>query len=527
MKIKTITYLFILPILLTTLLLSNSINTCKAQKNIQNELPVLTNSSEFISIPIGLKGLLILEKVNKRDYVVHKYDKDLVSEWAEMGNIDKDAEYVNYSYDGKKVYLLFSTYFTNSYQIIRIGIEDGQLDKFQLFSIEKMEISGFKALNNAAFITGKMKNKDVILYASLINKKIKILPSALKNTAELQSIDLDTNHHTVSITHFVGNKVKEYQINIKTFNDAGELLTEINDQTDDEFGLMNGKIKYINDLNKIAIGTYGYKKYINDERKTSSQGVYFSKVDNHDNLETNYISFSELNNFYDYLEPKQKESADKKIAKQKKSGSDIKHNKLLFTHDIIYQDSLFILVAEIFEPEYSTNNNFGNIPSLFSSSRRWGFSPYGNYNPYSRYYFPNTQSSNNRNFEGYNYEFAIVVAFDKTGKIVWNESMPFYDVKEKLLTEKLKVGLQDQILTMAYTNDGNFYSKTVDLKNNVRQETKTPYDTQFEGDKVKSVENEALNNWYGNQFIYTGNQKIANKIVNEKRNVYSLKKIKF
>ncbi len=523
MKTHKLTYL----LLLQLLFFFELVNTSFAQEKTQNELPLLTTSSEFISIPIGLKGLLIVEKINKRDFVIHKYDTNLVAEWTQMGTVDQAADYVNFGYDGKKVYLLFSSFYTNSYQIIRIGLEDAQLDKFQLYSIEKMEISGFKALNNMAFITGKMKNKDVILHANLTNKKIKILPSALKNLSELQSIDLDTNFNTISVSHFVGTKAKEYEINIKTFNDEGELISEIKDKTNEDYGLMNGKLRFLNQSNKIMMGTYGNKKLLHEERKSSSQGVYFSTIDENDNVHTQLYSFSDLNNFYDYLEPKDKEQALRKIAKQKKTGSDIKHDKLLFTHDIIKIDSIFLLVAEIFEPEYINNNTFTNIPSLFSSSRRWGLSPYGNYNPYSRYFSPNLINGNTRVFDGYNYEFGIVVAFNQKGDLLWNETIKFKNVKDKLLSEKLKVGFQENILTMAYTNESLFYTKKVDLKNKSYLEKAIPYDSQFEGDKIKSIENEAFNNWYGNQFIYSGNQKIANKIVNEKRNVYSLKKIKF
>ena len=74
---------------------------------------------------------------------------------------------------------------------------------------------------------------------------------------------------------------------------------------------------------------------------------------------------------------------ERKIKKKKDVGSDLKLNYRLLVHDIIQKDDQFLLVSEVFYPEYRANtNNMMGINSFYGNPWLYG-SPFGSglYNP--------------------------------------------------------------------------------------------------------------------------------------------------
>jgi hypothetical protein len=107
-----------------------------------------------------------------------------------------------------KMYLLFSRYRSNVFEVIKVNLGPGFVEKFQIMSVDRLEVSDFQALNSSVFIGGLVNSQPIILYTDLAARKTKVLPSALKNQAELQSMELDTVNHFVNVTYAVGNKGK-------------------------------------------------------------------------------------------------------------------------------------------------------------------------------------------------------------------------------------------------------------------------------------------------------------------------------
>ena len=162
--------------------------TSFAQETKRIEIPQ-TGQLESFSIPLGEKGVIVLTHVGKTEFLLRKFDTNLEQVWSNQGSVEGNLDYVTHCYDGSRLHLLFSRFKSNNYYIVRVNPQDGKIEKFQIFSVEKMEISNFKALNQSLFIGGVINNTPVILFTNLAEKRTRILPAVVNGQAEIQSMD--------------------------------------------------------------------------------------------------------------------------------------------------------------------------------------------------------------------------------------------------------------------------------------------------------------------------------------------------
>ncbi len=498
------------------------------------EIPI-PNNMEIFSIPLGKKGVIVLSQTSGTTFNLKKYDTELNQNWTLNGSISNNLDYVTHSYDGKHVYLLFSKYNSNSYEIVKIFPGPGFIEKFKIFSIDKIEISDFEATDNVVFLSGMVKSAPVILYTDLINKKSKVLPTAFKGIAEVQSMETDTTSGRINITFAVG-KAKEYQLVVKSFDLAGMPVSEIQLDPEDDFAMLNGRLNTVGTNNQIMFGTYGYKNTIGSQKGPYSQGIYLTKIDDNEITETKFYDFTDFKNFFSFLNPKQRERQEKKVADKKEKGKDLKLSHRMLVHEVIKQDDKYILVAEAFFPEYKYNNNFyspygssfGNFSPFYSSyfnPYRWGYGNWGLYSPFSNYY--GYRGFGNREiFDGWKYTHGIVAAFDKNGNLLWDNNIELKNIKTQTLKEKVKVKVEGEYITMSYADRGDIFSKT--FKNGVviGELKGKPVASQKEGDSVRRTSTDDIELWYENFFLATGVQRITNEDEG-RRNVFYLNKVSF
>ena len=124
------------------LLLANL--TAWAQTSKRIEIPLVGNDLESFSIPIGNQGLILISQLNKQSFSIQKFNTDLEQVWTRNGNLDSNLDYVTHSFDGTILSLLFSRFRSNSYIVFRLNVQDGSLTKYQIYSVDRIEISNFR-----------------------------------------------------------------------------------------------------------------------------------------------------------------------------------------------------------------------------------------------------------------------------------------------------------------------------------------------------------------------------------------------
>ncbi len=518
-----------------------------AQTNKRVEFPQESNQVETFTIPIGNKGVILLSQLNKQAFNLRKFSTNLEQEWSSNATIDSNQDYVTHSYDGDDLYLLFSRFKSNSYVIFRVNTEKGKVDKYQIISVDRIEISNFKALNASLFIAGMVNSQPVILYTNLNEKKTRILPAIVKGQAEIQSMDLDTTYQQINVTYSVGKKAKDYQLILKSFDEDGNQVSQVLMKPNDEYAMMNAKSAQINDSLQVVVGTYGHKNTIGSSKGPSSQGLYFQSFLDGELTNSSYTSFTKFSNFFNFLSPKQIERQAKKIKDKEEKGEDLRLDYRLLMHDIIRKGDHYIIVAEAFYPDYkyanfgpygggyfpgmTTMSGFYSPWSMMYNPYRWGYGNYGLYSPFSSYYSPwgyrgYNYYGNQQQFDGWVYTHAVIAELDAQGNLLWDHCISLHDLKEPKLIQKLKTSVQDDQIILSYSKDNQIISKIIRDHGATETENTLDIETNLEGDRVKKSADSDLTYWYNTYFLAYGTQNIVNQ-TEGKRQVFYLNKIQF
>ena len=499
------------------------------------EIPSRVADQTYQVITLGEEGVLLLSKISKTTFNITKFDTELQQSWSVNGELEENQSFVDYHRDGHDVYFLFSKYNSDLYQILKVSIGIGMVQKLFFENIKRFEISEFKVHNEIAYLAGMVKEEPVLMSVSLNKMQPRILAGGLSGTASISSIDFDDVNRLVVVSYSVKKGRSSYVV-VKRINQNGKIVEQLGVEPEEDYGLLTGKLFPLKDGTQLMIGNYGYKGY-QSNGVPMSQGLYISKVDGETPEYLKMHSFTDFKNFFKFMTLKQQEKIEKKIKRKKGQGDDLKLNYRVLVHDIIQKDNQYILVAEVFYPEFKSNNSYGSpfYGSGFGSPFGYGYNSL-NALRYSRYYGLNSwawnpwmyssYSNNNQQFDGFKYTHAIVAGFDQKGNMLWDNSFSFENVKSMDLKEKVKINVQNDEITLVYSNKGKLASKIVKGTEVVEGTKIIDIDTQKDGDKVRDTETDDTEYWHQNYYLAWGYQKITNRSDGVRR-VFYLNKIAF
>ena len=105
-----------------------------------------------------------------------------------------------------------------------------------------------------------------------------------------------------------------------------------------------------------------------------------------------------------------------------------------------------------------------------------------------------------------------MVAFDKAGNIIWDNSFEINDVLTPYLKEyvKVKVDKESKKTILIYLYNNLIKSKVIDHEKIVEGKTINPVKLTYEADKAKSTDKrmDGLEDWYGETLCAYGKQRI-------------------
>jgi len=495
------------------------------------ELPLQNANAAFQTMPLGEKGVLLISKPDRGTFNVQKFDTNLDRVWSIDGPVEANLDYVASCYDGQSVFLLFSKYRSSVYQIIKVNVGPGFVETFTINTIDRFEITDFKTLGYSVFMAGMVRNEPILTHTNLTTSQTRILPTAIKGTNAIQTVEVDTTHHLVNVC-FAVKKGRQTKIVARSYEESGELYVQASIDPENDYSLLSGRLQILNDSARMVIGTYGYRN-MQSTSNAASQGLYITKIVNNEIIFTHYHSFTDFSNFFNYMNERQQEKMERKIRKKKESGADLKLNYRLLVHDIVPKNDQFLLVAEVFYPEYRYQNQ-NMMGGLGYGSMMMGGYPFGMglYNPYLWNPMYGGRGLNQQVFDGFTYTHAIVASIDQNGKLVWDNSISFDHVRSMDLREKIKVLSEpDGTTQLIYSYNGNIRSKQIQGNQVLEKNRVIENGTNVEGDKVRKTSTDDIDYWFDNFYISWGEQRIINAQGDSqnrgRRNVYYLNKISF
>lgn len=437
-------------------------------------------NEQFDLFSLETEGALMVSRrsdyVGTRDeqWTFTKLNTDLEAVWVQTYKMDfryiPVMSYQNINY----AYWLFAEPDTDHFLFLQLDLNRGGIDVHKGNLLANVSVNQFKVIGSKALVAGYYHNRPVVVVHSFFDQTTRVLPGLFERNMEINNLDVNEEEGLINVITYAIRK-KECLFTIKTYNYDGKMLksTTLKDPNN---SLISGQIVPLNEDDSYLIGNYsvGCTPF--------SQGLYVTHIK--DNLpETpNFIEFSELQNFFNFMKPKRRARMLERIGKRKSMGKENRFRYRLLVHDLIQTEDEIVLVAEVYYPNYKTNS-----PATV--------------NGLSRQYM--------RSMDGFRYTHAIVCGFDRDGNFLWDNCITIKDLTSYDLQEMVQLTPIDDYFLLAYPQDGDIHTEVIRREKVVVEKEKYEIEARSEVEKVTYNDNSTLVAWYGKYFLAYGIQRVG------------------
>ena len=490
------------------LFISVTLRPARAQlaQALRLEIPSDQNESETFDVtPLNEQGVLVtIRRGSLYDYTpptfnFRKYDVNLKLVWqSEFKQDSKFKAILTYDTD-QYTYHLFRDYDTGHFQFLRLHLDDGVIDTFEGNLIDQFDVQQFKVMGSQAYVGGYRHGRPVVIAYSFFDHSAKVLPGLYVNRMDISGLEVDEARQEVNV--LVHTLKRHCKFSLRTYNYDCKLLRTI-DFDGAQHSLISGKLLPVNESESLLVGNYS------TDCTPYSQGIYVTRIHHGSSGYTQgdtvshtiqYIEFSQLQNFFNYLKPHRQQKLLARALKKKEEGKDYKFHYRLLVHDLQPTPEGLTLVAEVYYPQYRGSNL-----------------AYGGY------------IRNSDRYEGYRYTHAFICGFDKQGKLLWDNCFPIKELLSKELIEMVQVSHQGDRMVLAYPNDGEISTEVIQGSKVLKETEKFKLKTNTENEKITFSSQDNLMAWYGRHFLACGFQKIAlSRNYASQREVFYLNKLTY
>ncbi|WP_025763678.1 hypothetical protein [Dyadobacter tibetensis] len=463
------------------------------------EIPAKSNDSEFFEVyPLGEEGLLTLTRNERyasrnQEWQFVKYDTAFQALWKRHYKIENKYKPIMSFQGPTKGYWLFAQPDTEHYFFLQLDYSTGAFDGFQGDLLSGIQVQQFKVIGSKALVSGYYRSRPVVIVHSFFDGTTRVLPGLFEKNTEINNVELDEVSGNINVTTYAFKR-KNCIFDIRTYNYEGKLLKKTT-LSDPRYSVISGQIVPLNEDDSYLIGNYsiGCTEY--------SQGLYVTHIKDNDPGKPEFIAFSQLQNFFNYLKPKRKAKVLQRIGKREQLGKENKFRYRLLVHDLIQRENEIVLVAEVYYPNQRT------ATPIVSSGL-------------SRQYY-------GRTLEGYKYTHAIVCAFDREGKFLWDNCIAIKDLESYELQEMVQVTPVKDYFILAYPQEGEIHTEVIRRNEVVATSEKFKITPKAEGEKVLNDADSYLSPWYGQYFLAYGTQRVGSSSTVNGREVYFINKFTY
>ncbi|MBO0359332.1 hypothetical protein J0X19_15320 [Hymenobacter sp. BT186] len=473
------------------------------------ELPLEMYNSDVQVLPMPQDSslLLLVDKNplgNRRlEYSIQKYDHRLQPRWTKALEVPREFEMRQLSNEGNCAYVLFqSESVEHRLWVAAINGDNGQVKTFSFDTKLARSIYDLKVIGGNLFVSVLVDNHLTILLLDLAANKFQFLPSVYEPLPTQLSFLADSAARRAEFVLSQTNGFKN-RLQLKQLSAEGKLLRSEFVQAESERGLISAQISPATDSasGRLLAGTYTLR----DARY--SQGLFAADLSagvtpTGSRRSLRFYDFANLKHFFDFMSPSRAARLRRRSEKMRASDKVLRLHYRTLIHDLVPFQGGYVMVAEIYYPQYR-QNNYG----------MWG----GPFLPYSPYRYGNYNNNNwyggSRQAEGYRITHALVCGFDNRGNLLWDNTFVLKDVYSNSLTETVHLRpLPDgQRVAIAYLDQEKFNYKVIDHSapspNDLHVELQTSALPTVK-EKATSTNQERLLTWYGSKFLAFGYQNI-------------------
>jgi hypothetical protein len=479
--------------IITCLLFSLAPSSIAQVQQVQRYEFEVDNSSDYFNvISADAYGLLLILSLE------HEYEKNKMAWQIIILDTTLHERYVHklfllngyvlsgYDHLDEKIYLLFQVP-PNRLEhnlVLEINTLTGY---YQTYSIKKninIQLTEFEIINGSAIFGGYVNGRPAVIQYFLADAKTKVYAGFYKDKSQLLQIDVNDQKNIVTVLTTFRTLDNKVAINVKKFNDYGDMYDDFDLLPDVNYNLIDGRNVSINSEDDIIAGTYSTKK------AEYSRGFFLGFIDETGKQRIQYHNYAELENFFSYMKAKRQRRVKEKIERKKINGKKLKYNYRLMVHDIVKFNDSFILLGEAYYPKYNNQSYYGGFNNY-----------YGNRGGNNLYYF-----------EGYKYTHAVIICFDQSGNYQWDNSFEINDVISPNLVQLVEISPKNDEIILLYNYENVIRSKIIKGSDVIEGKEFDDILLKFQDDEVKNNNSEhgGLDSWYNDVFYAYGIQKIKN-----------------
>jgi hypothetical protein len=480
------------PALLLLLSLSLASTHAQVEQAGRFELPLYdAYSKPYAPVSLGTDGLLIYGTVlmdGGEAVEVTRVDTALVQVWKGYIKIERNAAVLMARSVSRKALLLLKDRNSNvaEFTLLIIDIITGQYSTHSIPTQIPFNPTNFLVTGSAALIGGYFNYRPLVLHYSFTTLKSKILPGFFNDTGELDQLTANADG-TLNVVVCAKNFDRRKSLWIRTYDPEGDLIKSVVLTPGDDKHLIFGRVVHLPDGGQMVCGVYG-------KHSEMSRGLFLANITPYGEYEMKYYNYAELDRFFNYMKAKRERRVQDRIERRRVKGKKVKFNYRLMVNEVIPYGDQFIMLGEAFYPHYS-----------YTSARTYG----GAY--FSRSY-GSPAMRGDLVFDGYQYTHAVVVGFDRSGKLQWDNSFEINDVRTMQLQQFVKIVPEQERIVLLYLFENVIRTKIINEKEIVEGKTFDQLKMKFMQDVVRGrdTESSTLEYWYGNVFFASGFQQVRN-----------------
>lgn len=489
------------------------------------------NDTDFIIIPMGEKGLALVQDKNKftegnQQWEVTVLDSALRQQWVLSLDLEPRLRIVGYEFRDDMIYLLYRSgeHEGSPLELFTIHSESQETQRYHLKLDITFKVTHFSALANSIVLGGYVAQDPAILIYDCVLQSSKIVPGFFVSDAQLLDLRVNSNHTFNAV--LLEQKNKEQKLILKTFDATGALLLDDIIKIDKKHTILTSVSSALLNDELMLLGTW------TEGVARQASGIYSVLIDPFSEQTINYYDFGQFEHFLDYQSAKRAANVREK-SQQANARNEIPSFKT-YVNPLKLEEGPggFALLAEVYTPT-STPGPYASAWNTYPGSfPGYGYSPYNS--PFmNRYYRQGYQQP---------YGFAPTPA---DGNVL-HSSIAVFDMKGKLKEDYgLKLETRDANssdqasdflyyngkVTIAYKTEKDIRI-TMGADGDVKSDTlyiqlKNPDETLRGGGDRR--ENSFIRSWYKNYFYAWGyhNVKSSSKDAEDpNRHVFYINKIR-
>lgn len=453
------------------------------------------DAEDFEVIPAAHAGLILHRQVNSKDGAgidLIRLDTTLTEIWRGLIPIDAGLVTLFSQVKEDRLFLLLKdrTSPSGDFVLVSVWITTGQYEVDVIRNIIPFGATDLNLTADAALISGYFNYRPLIVYYSFQQKQSRILPGFINEPGELNQVRVNEDN-TVDVVVSAKNFERKNCLWLRNYDRQGNLVKTIILTPDEKKSLIFGSAMPLPNGEQVVSGVYGrYSEY--------SRGIFVAVVNPLGEYTIRYYNFSELQRFFNYMKASREQRVKNRIERRKVKGKKTKFNYRLLVHELIPYGDQYIMVGEAFFPHYAYASGSADA-RVFRT-----------FNPLLR---------DGMVFDGYQYTHAVVIGFDQTGKLVWDNSFEINDVRSMKLEKLVKIQPEKDRIVLLYLFNNILRSKIIRDTEVLEGKAAESLDaSMLQKSKVKwgSSFSNQLDYWYDRYFVALGSRVIKRPRVNSR-----------